>query len=395
MCQRSLVVDAGPEGVAYHIAEAAHIVAEKPGGPRGATDRPADVDGIDNLVLLCPSDHRAIDKGDGPRLWPRRKLLKLKRDHESWTAVLAARPPAPETRSRGMRETRPGDVVVVDGEPYRLCGGTTPARDVHDHAEGAYEFLDYDGGSVTWCQGHAYGEGGTEGHAWLRRSEADPGSGVLRSALADEAALLTDLPPLPSLPRLLGVEMTVEAVTLVTAMPTPVSIRDRFTAPPQPGELTLLFGALPSLCEALEELHDRGLSHRALSPGAILMPKPGMLRLRDLGLSTVPPKAGERADRHHAPEQAAGAVRPGPAADVHRLARILYELVTGRPAGRRDRHVAPSVLNSAVPAAGDAIFRDALAADPARRPGVRAFAAGLRAAILLPGGPTPPGRRWS
>jgi serine/threonine protein kinase len=190
--------------------------------------------------------------------------------------------------------------------------------------------------------------------------------------------------------------MTVEAVTLVTAMPSPVSLRDRFSTTPAPEEVTLLLRALPPLCAALAELHDRGLSHRALGPGTILAPKPGPLALRDLGLCAVPPAPGERDDPHRAPEQAAGGgVPPGPATDVHRLARVLYELVTGRPAGRRDRQVAPSVLNPAVPAAADAVFRDAFAADPARRPPVRAFAARLVAATREPGSPRSPGRRRS
>ncbi|WP_111831244.1 hypothetical protein [Actinomadura madurae] len=382
------MIESGPGGADYNIAEAAHIVAEKAGGPRGAIDRPADIDGIDNLVLLCPSDHRTIDKGDGPRLWPRRKLVRLKRDHEAWMAVLAARPSVPATGFHALKKTPgPSDVIVVDGEPYRFCGESAVRRDVADHAEGAYETAVHSGGAGIWCQGHVYGEGRTEGHAWLRRSEAPPGTGCLRAALADEAALLLELPPLPGLPSLLGVEMTPEAITIVTAMPSPATLRERLTRTlpiPARDELALLAGVLPPLADALGALHDRGLAHRALDPGTILMPEPGTVLLRDLGLATLPPRTGERDDRHHAPEQAAGAAPPGPPADVHRLARIIYELITGRPVGRRGRHVAPSVLNPAVPAACDEVFHRALDAEPARRPGVRAFAAGLRTAIEAP-----------
>ncbi|MFB4301824.1 hypothetical protein [Actinomadura sp. NTSP31] len=394
MCQRSLVIDVGPGGAGYHIAEAAHIVAEAVDGPRGNGVRPADVNGIANLVLLCPSDHRTIDKGDGARLWPPRKLLKLKRDHESWTAVLASRPPLRPSGGESPARTPPGpgDVVVVDGESYRLCGVPGAVRDVEGHADGAYEVTAEGDGSVIWCQGHAYGEGGTEGHAWLRRSEAAPGEGVLRAALADEAALLLDLPSLPGLPRLLGVDMTAEAVTLVTALPSPKTFRDRCIRTgllPGRDELALLAGALRPLCEALGQLHDRGSAHRALSPGTLVMPALDTIMLRDLGLASTPPRVGERDDPYHAPEQAAGTVLPGPPTDVHRLARVLYELVTGRPPGRRARHVAPSTLNPAVPAEWDAAFRDALAVDPAQRSDVRGFAAALRtgthAAIRAPG----------
>ncbi len=383
MCQRFLVIDAGPGGAGYHIAEAAHIVAEAADGPRGRGDRPADVNGIANLVLLCPSDHRTIDKGAGARLWPPDKLLRLKRDHEAWTAVLASRPPQPSGDPVPARTPPgPGTVIVVDGEPYRLCGGTRGVRDVARHADGAFEVTAEGDGSAVWCQGHAYGEGGTEGHAWLRRSEAEPGAGTLRAALADEAALLLDLPALPGLPRLLGVDMTAEAVTLVTAMPSPLTVHDRLARAgllPGPDELALLARALPPLGEALGRLHDRGSAHRALSPGTLLMPALDTVMLRDLGLASTPPRAGERDDPCHAPEQAAGTVLPGPPADVHRLARVLYELITGCSPGRRARQVAPSTLNPAVPARWDAAFRDALAADPAHRPDVRRFAAALRA----------------
>jgi hypothetical protein len=160
--------------------------------------------------------------------------------------------------------------------------------------------------------------------------------------------------------------MTARAVTVVTAMRSPTTVRDRLARPgavPGREELALLDRALPDLCQALGELHDRGLAHGALSGGTILMPMPGALALRDLGLAA----AGERG-----PDTDAA----GGAADVQRLARMLYELITGRPAGRRNRHVAPSVLNPAAGTGWDAALLRALSADPAQRPGVRAFAAG-------------------
>lgn len=167
------------------------------------------------------------------------------------------------------------------------------------------------------------------------------------------------------------------------------SVLTRTRRVPARDELIVLARVLPCLGEALGALHDRGLAHRALSPGTILMPGPGTVLLRDLGLAAVPPRVGERDDPHHAPEQATGTTPPGPPADVHRVARILYELISGRPAGRRGRQVAPSVLNKAVPAACDEMFRRALDANPGRRPGVRAFAAGLRTAIEAPGNARP------
>ncbi|RPI31661.1 MAG: hypothetical protein EHM67_17520 [Hyphomicrobiaceae bacterium] len=53
--------------------EKAHIVAFRERGPRGRDGvRPADINGIANLMLLCARDHKLID--DFPRKYPRAEL---------------------------------------------------------------------------------------------------------------------------------------------------------------------------------------------------------------------------------------------------------------------------------------------------------------------------------
>ncbi len=56
----------------------AHIIARNVGGPRGVSGGGADT--YDNLILLCPTDHKTIDKA--PNAYPESTLREWKRDHE-------------------------------------------------------------------------------------------------------------------------------------------------------------------------------------------------------------------------------------------------------------------------------------------------------------------------
>lgn len=64
------------------VGEAAHIVARRPDGPRGDGPRPADIDGYDNLILLCPDHHKVVD--DRPTEFPVARLRDRKRAHCAW-----------------------------------------------------------------------------------------------------------------------------------------------------------------------------------------------------------------------------------------------------------------------------------------------------------------------
>jgi hypothetical protein len=65
-----------------NFAQQAHIYAFSEGGPRGSGEgRPEDVNGIANLMLLCPRCHHLIDKVD-PEKYPVEVLRKFKKTHE-------------------------------------------------------------------------------------------------------------------------------------------------------------------------------------------------------------------------------------------------------------------------------------------------------------------------
>ncbi len=68
---------------AGNFSEAAHIVAFSPNGPRGnAAARPEDINGIENLMLLCHDCHRQIDAVE-PDAHSEASLAQKKRDQEA------------------------------------------------------------------------------------------------------------------------------------------------------------------------------------------------------------------------------------------------------------------------------------------------------------------------
>jgi len=75
---------------AFPFGENAHIIAERPGGPRGGEGLP---DGLRNsyfnLILLCPNCHTKIDKA--PEDFPPERLRQIKSDHEAEMARLYPR----------------------------------------------------------------------------------------------------------------------------------------------------------------------------------------------------------------------------------------------------------------------------------------------------------------
>jgi WD40 repeat protein/serine/threonine protein kinase len=105
-------------------------------------------------------------------------------------------------------------------------------------------------------------------------------------------------------------------------------------APERAAELTRI------LASTVEFAHQRGIIHRDIKPGNILIAADGTPKVTDFGLA----KLGQAADTHSrpgevvgtpnymAPEQANG--HPdgvGPATDVYALGAVLYEMLTGVP----------------------------------------------------------------
>jgi tetratricopeptide (TPR) repeat protein len=179
-------------------------------------------------------------------------------------------------------------------------------------------------------------------------------------------------------------------------------------------EFRKLLGRFLAVCQAVAYAHNRGVLHRDLKPGNIMLGKFGETLVVDWGLAKVlgerrgvsPPVEdaaatvpGEEAllrpsaegaqttvgvvgtPAYMSPEQAAGKVDElGPATDVYSLGVTLYALLTNRAPFEgpvvevvkqveQGSWVPPRQVNGAVPAALDAICRKAMALRPEDRYG--------------------------
>ena len=137
---------------------------------------------------------------------------------------------------------------------------------------------------------------------------------------------------------------------------------------------------------ALEAAHARGVIHRDIKPGNIMLDPRGDVKVTDFGIARVTTTADTVAQTaaimgtaaYLSPEQAQGLPNDG-RSDIYSLGCVLYEMVTGRPPFLGDSPVAvaskqvleqpvpPSRLNSDITADLDAVILRALAKNPANR----------------------------
>ena len=108
-----------------------------------------------------------------------------------------------------------------------------------------------------------------------------------------------------------------------------------------------------AVSEALNYAHSRGMVHRDVKPGNIMLSAAGEIRLMDFGIVSVPGDTDLTVSgqilgtpAYMAPEQIAGE-KLGPAADVFSLGAVLYEMIAGQKPFVGTSHVAliQAVLN--------------------------------------------------
>ncbi|MBI3861150.1 MAG: SUMF1/EgtB/PvdO family nonheme iron enzyme [Planctomycetia bacterium] len=143
-----------------------------------------------------------------------------------------------------------------------------------------------------------------------------------------------------------------------------------------------------TVSEAVQYAHDKGVIHRDLKPGNILLDKEGKPRVTDFGLAKLTESGSDLTGTgqilgtpsYMPPEQAAGEVSTvGRLSDVYSMGAILYCLLTGRPPFQaaspletllqvqKQEPVPPRHLNSGIPLDLNTISLKCLEKDPARR----------------------------
>jgi serine/threonine protein kinase len=191
---------------------------------------------------------------------------------------------------------------------------------------------------------------------------------------------------------------------------------ERFHDAAQPGrdsterslELRNLLGRFIDVCNAIAYAHSRGVLHRDLKPGNVMLGKYGETLVVDWGLAkpvgtinsqepsnepalrpifgsgSAPTQMGSAigTPSYMSPEQASGRIdQLGPASDIYSLGATLYCLLTGRPPMaegsieeilrdvRNGDFPRPSAVKSDVPKALEAIYLKAMSLKPEDRYG--------------------------
>jgi hypothetical protein len=94
-----------------NFAEVAHIVAWSERGPRGDKPRPADINEVDNLMLLCPKCHKLVD--DEPERFPIAVLKDYKQAHEERIRHLTSLAPDMKTSVVQLKTIVRGQAVDI------------------------------------------------------------------------------------------------------------------------------------------------------------------------------------------------------------------------------------------------------------------------------------------
>jgi len=83
VCRALLAIDAESAGLPWLIlGEQAHIIARKPGGPRGLDGDRTPIDEYENLILLCADDQKRVDLQ--PDVSSAAEFRTRKLAHERW-----------------------------------------------------------------------------------------------------------------------------------------------------------------------------------------------------------------------------------------------------------------------------------------------------------------------
>jgi SMODS-associated and fused to various effectors sensor domain len=133
------------------LGNIAHIVGEKPDGPRGDDSLPmAKRSESFNLMLMCTKHHTFIDKRKNVPSYPVARLLQFKRIHEARIALVTGMPATAKTHAvRFFGQVRGNLVTVSDAEVFE-------AVFAHEKRYTDGDVFDIDLGSIPDAPTEAY-----------------------------------------------------------------------------------------------------------------------------------------------------------------------------------------------------------------------------------------------
>ena len=131
ICRKSLVEEKTASDREALVGQEAHIVARRPGGPRGGLLATKELDKYDNLILLCASHHEVVDSQPG--YYTRERLHRIKAEHERWVedsldadamgpTEIVEDPSAPPLHLRPLRTGDDVWPIIEDVHSYALAG---------------------------------------------------------------------------------------------------------------------------------------------------------------------------------------------------------------------------------------------------------------------------------
>lgn len=132
ICKSHLTADAKGGDKDVVLGEEAHIVSEKPNGPRFRPMSLKEVDTYANLLLLCPSDHKIVD--EQLTYYTEERLHAVKRKHEQWVKDRTAQA-APAIKIRDPEAGKPITLqrITTGKELMNLLAHTLATH--HSHPE--------------------------------------------------------------------------------------------------------------------------------------------------------------------------------------------------------------------------------------------------------------------
>ncbi len=159
-------------------------------------------------------------------------------------------------------------------------------------------------------------------------------------------------------------------------------LNERGTIPPDEA-----YGMVADVCSALDYSHQRGIVHRDIKPGNVMVTSSGMIKVMDFGIAravtsstaTMTQTSTVLGTAHYlSPEQARGEPVDS-RSDIYSTGVLLYELLTGVPPFSGETPVAiayqhvrenpelPSARNPELPPTADAIVMKAMSKNPDNR----------------------------